>query len=206
MLQRPIPRGRPPTNPEERVDDRHIERARAGDLDAREEIFEAWLPVVLGWCARLGGPRVDPEDAAHDVFMVVIRRLHTLQRTEAFSSWLFGITRRVLRQHRRRSWVTRWLPDREIDDVPDLRLGVEAGALSKELCLQVWRVLEDLPSAQREVLVLTDIEDRTLKEVSEILGVAQGTVASRVRLARTKFERYARSRRLNHLIQPEVDP
>jgi len=56
---------------------------------------------------RLGGPRIDAEDAAHDVFLVVFRRLPDLDDPQAFRSWLFGITRRVVAAHRRRAWVRR---------------------------------------------------------------------------------------------------
>ena len=148
--------------------------ARAGDEAAREAIFEAWLPVVLGWCARLGGPRVDAEDAAHDVFLVVIRRLEHVEQPERFAAWLFGITRRVLRQHRRHAWITRWQANWSLDEVPDAKPGAEASANSNQLCRQVWRILDELPAAQREVLVLAAIEDRPLREVAEILRVPPG--------------------------------
>ena len=170
--------------------------ASAGDEAAREAVFETWLPVVLGWCVRLGGPRVDAEDAAHDVFLVVMRRLGDVERPDRFAGWLFGITRRVLRQHRRRAWVTRWQPNRALDHIPDHMPGSDTRVAHNQLCQQVWRILDDLPPSQREALVLASIEERSLREVSQILGVPQGTVSSRLRLGRAKFERLARSRGL----------
>ena len=172
----------------------HVLVAHAGDEAAREAIFEAWLPVVLGWCARLGRPKVDAEDAAHDVFLVVIRRLENMEQPEQFAAWLFGITRRVLRQHRRRAWITRWQANWSLEEAPDAKPGAEASAGSNQLCRQVWRILDELPPSQGEVLILAAIEDRPLREVAEILNVPEGTVASRVRLARAKFERLARAR------------
>ena len=69
------------------------------------------LPQVLQWCARLGGPLVDPEDAAQDVFIVVLTRIGQLRDPELFRPWLFGVVRRVLAKHRRRVWLKRWVGD-----------------------------------------------------------------------------------------------
>src|SRR5690349_13526144 len=91
-------------------DDRLVRAAQDDTPGALDRLCTWWLPVVLGWTTRLGGPRVDPEDAAHDVFLVVFRRIGELERPEAFQSWLFGIARRVIAGHRRRAWLRRWLP------------------------------------------------------------------------------------------------
>ena len=58
----------------------------------------------------------------------------------------------------------------------------------------VWEILDELPLAQREVLVLCDLEGRTREEVAELLGVSSGTIKGRLRLGREKFRRMARSR------------
>lgn len=168
-----------------------LRRAAAGDVRARDALFDTFLPVVLRWCIRLGGPRVAPEDAAHDVFIVVLRKLDSLENPERFTSWLFGITRRVLRKHRGRAWVMRWTGG-DIVDSSDPRQDPARDLESSETTRKVQRALAELPEKQREVLVLCDLEERTAPEVAELLGIPLGTVASRLRLAREKFERVAR--------------
>ena len=74
-----------------------------GTPGGREHLFDAWLPVVVRWCNHLGGRGVDAEDAAHDVFIIVLRRYDQVYDEAHLPAWLFGITRRVLAQHRRRS-------------------------------------------------------------------------------------------------------
>ena len=54
--------------------------AKEGDLGARDLLLKEWLPVVLRWCSALGGPRVDAEEAAHDVIMTVLRRKNPIVR------------------------------------------------------------------------------------------------------------------------------
>ncbi len=160
--------------------------ASRGEPGARDQLVDIWLPVVLGWCSRLGGPKVDAEDAAHDVLIVMLGRLDSLRDPGSFSSWLFGITRRVLAKHRRQAWVKRWVPG-FVPEAVDTGASPYQQTQLSETSRRVQQALEQLPPAQREVLVLCDLEERTDLEVSELLGIPLGTVKSRLRLARKKF-------------------
>lgn len=163
----------------------------AGDRVARGRLFDAWLPVVMRWCARLGGPGVDAEDATHDVFVRVLDRLPTLRDPAAFVPWLFGITRRTLAVHRRRAWLRRWVPGLA-PERPDPTADPERAHAAGELADAVERALDALPADLREVLVLTDLEDRPDTEVAALLALPRGTVKSRLRRARERFEAAAR--------------
>jgi RNA polymerase sigma-70 factor (ECF subfamily) len=160
-----------------------VAQAIADAPGALDRLCDAWLPIVLGWTTRLGGPRIDPEDAAHDVFLVVFRRLSEIQKPESFAAWLYGITRRVISAHRRRAWIRHWLPGAAIEapssDPDPYRQAEMAGVADR-----VWSALETLPTHHREVLVLCDLEERADSEVADMLGVPKGTVKSRLRRAR----------------------
>ncbi len=164
-----------------------------GDVDAAlsRRLDEA-VPDVLAWCRRLGGPKVDAEDAAQDVLLTAFTRLDSLRDPSCFHAWLYGITRRVLASHRRRAWVRRWVPGapaEALDRGPDPC----TSAQFSELSCEVQSILEKLPVHQREVLVLRDVEGRSDSEVAELLGIPVGTVKSRSRLARQRFRRFARN-------------
>lgn len=157
--------------------------AQANKPGALGRLFDQWLPVVLGWCKRLGSGRINAEDAAHDVFEIVLQRLSSLRDPSVFSSWLYGITRRVLAGHRRRAWFRKWLPGIEpegIDEGPSPFRRAE----QSEVAVRVQHALSQLTDAHREVLVLCDLEERADSEVAEMLGVPKGTVKSRLRRAR----------------------
>lgn len=160
-----------------------VRQAQAEVPGALDRLCDRWLPTVLGWTLRLGGPKIDAEDAAHDVFLVLFRRLGSLEDPSAFSSWLFGITRRVVAGHRRRAWVRRWLPG-AVPEREDPSLDPSAQAVQSDIADQVWVAIEALPSHQREVLVLCDLEERSDSEVAEMLGIPKNTVKSRLRRAR----------------------
>lgn len=164
--------------------------AREGDERAREALCEQWLPVVVRWCTRLGGPGVDADDAAADVFEKVLGRLEMLRNPRSFDAWIYGVTRRVLAAHRRRAWIRRWVPGIFVDP-SDPAASPQQNSESADISRKVQGILEMLPDEQREVLVLCDIEERTDLEVAGLTGVALGTVKSRLRLARSRFRREA---------------
>jgi RNA polymerase sigma-70 factor, ECF subfamily len=177
-----------------------LDAARRGDQDALAALLDEWLPVVLAWCKRLGGPRVDPHDAAQDVLIVVMDRLEKVWSADRFRPWLFGVTRRVLARHRRAAWVKRWVGDLFADPADEAR-GPERLAEMSETSRKVHRALDALSVDHREVIVLCDLEHRTDEEVAELLAVPVGTVKSRLRRARAAFRTAAIRQGLGPLVQ-----
>lgn len=178
-----------------------VRAARAGNSEALQDLMARALPCVLQWCTRLGGPRVDAEDAAHDVIVVVLTRIHTLSEPELFGPWLFGITRRVLAGHRRRRMFEAWIPGLA-------RTGPEsdphAQAELSDLGRQVQAALDSVSVDHREILVLIDIEERTEREVADLLSLPIGTVRSRVHRARQAFLLVARRLQLPAVVFERV--
>ncbi|MEQ1508729.1 MAG: sigma-70 family RNA polymerase sigma factor, partial [Myxococcota bacterium] len=159
----------------------------AGDR-ALDALAKAWLPHVYAWCHRLGGPGIDAEDAAHETLIAMCRNVSRVHGTEAFPSWLFGICRRVVANHRRRAWFRRWMPGPMVEKAsPDW--GPDRTAEANEAAVVVWKALDALPAAQREVLVLCELEERAGSEAADLLGVPIGTVKSRLRTAREAFRK-----------------
>jgi len=145
------------------------------------------IPVVLGWCKRLGGPQVVAEDAAADVMEIALRKRGSLRNPAALKSWLFGVTRRVLAGHRRRAWVKRWIPGMSVERV-ESPSDPHADAQTAQLARAVRAAIARLPEHHREVVVLCDLEERSDSEVAEILGVPKNTVKSRLRRARSALK------------------
>ncbi len=168
-----------------------VSAAREDRPGARDRLLDASLPLVLAWCRRMGGPKVDAEDAAHDVLVIVLTRMEGLRRDDRFESWLYGITRRVLAAHRRRAWVRRWVPGIP-PEAADRRADPCREAERSETVAEVHDLLDRMPARQREVLVLCEVEDRTDAEAALLLGIPVGTVKSRLRSARTRFRSLAR--------------
>lgn len=162
----------------------------AGDMVARERLLRAWLPQVIAWCKRLCGPRIDPDDVFQDVAEKVLTRMQTVREPDAFPGWLFQVVRSQANRHRRKAWMKRWIPGITTEGTDQGPSPERSSGLS-EISRQVQQVLEELPDAQREVLVLCFIEERSHSEVAEMLDLPIGTVKSRMRLARERFAREA---------------
>jgi RNA polymerase sigma-70 factor (ECF subfamily) len=119
---------------------------------------------------------------------IVLKRLHSLRDPACFRSWLYGITRRVIMRQRSRVWV------RRVVSLGETELEAQIMLPDRQVqCSQTGRkvqlALEKLPHAQREVLVLHELEERGVAEVAELLNIPVGTVKSRLRLARQRMRR-----------------
>lgn len=168
-----------------------LKRAQQGDSEAIAQLVDTWLPIVLAWCKRLGGPGVDAQDAAQDVLMLLMDRVGQVYTPEQFRAWLFGVTRRVLARHRRSGWVKRWWGESATEPADTESKGPERFAEMSQTSRLVQQVLGGLAIHHREVIVLCDLEHRTDEEVAELLSVPVGTVKSRLRRARIAFREAA---------------
>ena len=161
-----------------------IEALRAGDDGARDRLYRDHAEQVLTWTIRLAGPGMDPEDLAHEVFIVALKGIHRFRGDCALSTWLFGITRRVLANARRRQACRR---------VVGRERGAEraVGGVDAEGSIQaaqerqgVREALQALSPKHREVIVLVELEQRSTAEAAAMLGVPPGTVHSRLHAGR----------------------
>jgi RNA polymerase sigma-70 factor, ECF subfamily len=168
-----------------------VTAATAGDPRALDLLAERCAPLVLGWCRRLSGPKVNADDAAQDVMERVLGRIHTLENVDGLEPWLFGLTRRRLADLRRTAWVARWAPGFVLEQ-PSPSPDSERLASLSELSRRVQDTLDALPVREREALVLLHVEGRTSAEAAAILGVPVGTVKSRMQSGRARFLKAAR--------------
>ena len=135
---------------------------------------------------RLGLSECDADDASQQVFLVAHRRLADIA-PETEQAFLLQTALRVAAEFRRS------LKRRREDDHEDLPVLVDTAASPEELADRrkartvLDRALEAMPMDLRQVLVLFDLEELTTAEVSNVLHVPKGTVASRLRRAREVF-------------------
>jgi RNA polymerase sigma-70 factor (ECF subfamily) len=161
--------------------------ARATTLDFAE-VYEAHLAFVWRNLRRLGLRDAAIDDAVQEVFIVVHRRLAELATVESLSGWLYGVLRRVAATHRRS--VRR----RGTDALPETLAGglgpaPDEAAARAQASRWLAGFLDELPEDQRHVFVLIELEQLPAGEVAASLGLSINTIYSRLRLARSRFER-----------------
>ena len=156
------------------------------DPHAVDRLYREHAGAVLGWVIRRGGPRLDAEDVAHQVFEIALKRLPTFRGESALRTWLYGVTRRVVANARRRAAFWSFV---SLDGFQRSDPGASPEDHSQRLEQRriVQSALEELTFTGREVVVLVDLEERPATEVAELLGVPVGTIYSRLHHARRAF-------------------
>ncbi len=167
-----------------------IERARAGDTRAFEDLARREERALYRHALRIVGTTSDAEDVVQDALFSAWRSIASFQGL-SFRAWLFRIaTNRALdqlRSRKRRPELPLDPPDD--DDVtwaepvapgPDLTQLVG----DREALAAVETALESLPAEQRTALLLRDVEGFAYEEIAVITSVEIGTVKSRIHRGR----------------------
>ena len=170
-----------------------IERLRAGDPRAFEELVRAYQHRVFGVAVRMLGNAAEAEDIAQEVFLRVHRSVREFRGDAKLSTWLYAITSRLClnrlasaeRRHSRAG-------SEALAEVPD---GDSGGGLEREEVETALRqAIAALPEERRIVVVLRDLEGLSYEEIARALDLEPGTVRSRLHRARmdlkAKLERF----------------
>lgn len=156
------------------MDDNELIAAVAGgDHGALRELFTrhaAWLAARL----RAVLPAADVEDVLQETFLAVWRGAAGY-RSECASGWLWGIARRQAALWLRR----RGRPELPLPTEAPARVDPADAALSRAQLADAVEALGPEGSPRRETWRLMYVEDRTVAEVAELMGVPVGTVKSR---------------------------
>jgi RNA polymerase sigma-70 factor (ECF subfamily) len=155
-------------------------------------LYRTHVRQVARWAGRLGGPTLDVEDVVHEVFTIAHERLPTFRGDSSVTTWLFGITERVVRHRRRRARWRRWLSGSADESAGHLPApGPDAVRLveRQETARAVYAILDRLPERDRQVLILFELEDLSGDEVGQLLGVSPANARLRLHRARARFLR-----------------
>ena len=165
---------------------------------AFEEIFDRYASKVYGLAFSISHNQIDAEDILQDVFLTLVKKIHTFERKATFSTWLYKVTVNASYMHYRAKGkkyqsdisLENYVPydengtlmgrikSKDWSDRPDEIL------LSKEALEIIEKAIGDLPEHYRVVCYLRDVEDKSNDEVANILGISVGTVKSRLHRAR----------------------
>lgn len=167
-----------------------VEKFKNGKEEAFEEIVRRYQKKVYNTTYRMLGNPEDAWDFAQEVFIRVFRNLHRFQGRASFSTWLFAIATNICRDElrkRQRKVKTQSLSepikmkDGEIErEVMDNSMIPEEITLHRELQGKIQTIIDTLPLEQKEVIILREFQDFSYDEIAETIGVAVGTVKSRI--------------------------
>ena len=189
LLDRPAPA---PALDEAEVDPdlEWVDRWRAGDEGAFETLMKRHERRVFGLLMRMMGDRTEAEDVFQETFLNLHRNGHRFRRESRFSTFVYRVAvnaalnrRRSLGRRRARleNLSTRQAAG---DDLPSAPRGPEDAAQGGQIQARVQEEIERLSPNLRAPLVMYDLEGLPYAEIAEVLGLAEGTVKSRIHRAR----------------------
>jgi RNA polymerase sigma-70 factor (ECF subfamily) len=136
---------------------------------------------------NVSGPEVD--DAAQQVFMVLVSREGLTIKPGSERAFLYGVALRVAKEFRRKtmSQLNHISPDPEV--LVDRTHDAEADAQRSQARRQLDGILVRMPDSLKEAFILFELEDMSVPQIAELLSIPTGTVASRLRRARALFQK-----------------
>lgn len=159
-----------------------IDAARRGEPTAIAELLVACRRDVRRY-AQHSCAISDVDDAVQEALLVLSRFVSGLRHARALSTWLFRIVRRECRRLARTT--LHWDPWQEA------KVEALVGSRSSHaLRLDVAAALESLPPDAREIIVLRDFEERTIREIADQLGLTIPATKSRLHRARELTREY----------------
>ncbi len=168
---------------------RRFQRGQPGAFDALFERYKDYVYRVAFFVTRNSG---DAEESTQEAFLDV---LHALPRYKVdgparFETWLYKVTVNRCRSRFRRKRP----PSADWDELADeLIAGVngdpEHSALKSEMRNAIWKAVDGLPDAQREIVALRYLSDLSYDEIAEALGLNLGTVKSRLYYAHQALQK-----------------
>jgi RNA polymerase sigma-70 factor (ECF subfamily) len=159
-----------------------------GNTEAIEAILLRYQPSLTRFARKFCATPDDVEDAVQETLWIIYRKINHLRASKAFVSWIFQIVRNqcyALLRHQKYD-----ADCIEISKLDYLEYATDADhELYRTLTHDLITAIEQLPSRQREVLILRDIQGMTAPEVANTLNITIETVKSRLHYTRTALRK-----------------
>jgi RNA polymerase sigma-70 factor (ECF subfamily) len=161
-------------------------RARRGDASAFEELVHALETPLFYYVRRLVGSEEDAWDILQEAWVKAYRNLGSLRETNRFRVWLYSISHKTAMSHQRGVYRKRSV----IEDAPMPEMAEDPNDIpNPEDAERVHAALDRIELPFREVLTLHFLEDLSVEETAQIIGVPAGTVKSRLYYAKQALKK-----------------
>jgi RNA polymerase sigma-70 factor (ECF subfamily) len=180
-----------------------VARIQGGDLDALGELYQTYHASVYRTALAITRDEKVAEDILQETFLRVYTYAHSIDQTVPLGPWLYRVAVNLAYSWARQ--VKRWL--HSFQDVLDRWASPVQWRPELETEDEEWRqilqqAIDALPPRHRVVIILRYLEGLSLKEISYIIDVPEGTVKSRLHYARESIRRVILEK--EHRLVPEV--
>jgi RNA polymerase sigma-70 factor (ECF subfamily) len=172
------------------TDERLVERARGGDVDAFEQLYRLYAGRVYALCLRLAADPVAARELTQDTFVRAWRALPRFRADARLGTWLHRIAVNAMlersRSDRRRTERVSLAEDE--DASPSALAGV-VRAPDVATAIDLEHAIGALPPGVRRAFVLHDVEGYSHEEIATMTGLAPGTLRAQLHRARELLKR-----------------
>jgi RNA polymerase sigma-70 factor, ECF subfamily len=173
-----------------------VERLKAGDHQALEALFNLYSSKLYNVAHRIFGDVADTQEVIQDVFWTAYRKAKTFRGNSRFSTWLYKLTINAslgrIRRSRKNKKVEyeKFLPKFQEDGhhlvrpVVDWSNTLEEDCAKQELQQLLKEALDQLKPIDKSVVVLSDLEGMSDKEIAATLELTVSAVKTRLHRAR----------------------
>jgi RNA polymerase sigma-70 factor (ECF subfamily) len=167
-----------------------VQSALAGRASGFEELVRRYQRPIAAYVYRMVGDYDAALDLTQEVFIKVYNSLGRYRSEFKFSTWIYKIAHNAaidhLRRHnaREQTLSSSDAPERSEVVLESRRLTPEQESERKERCSEIETVVQLLPHAYRELIVLRHSHDLSYDEIAEVTGLPLGTVKNRLFRAR----------------------
>jgi RNA polymerase sigma-70 factor (ECF subfamily) len=151
-------------------------RCQRGERAAFDELVRAWERKLFFYVRRLVADEEDAWQILQEVWLQVLRGIHSLREPSRLPVWLYAVTRNTVMSHHREEYAR----ERLLDAVEHLESTGEDEQATFDDAELVYHGLSRIPRVDREVLTLFFLQDLSIDEVAEVLLIPPGTVKSRL--------------------------
>jgi RNA polymerase sigma-70 factor, ECF subfamily len=169
-----------------------IERAKHGDAEAFQALYDRHKRRVYSLCLRMTANTAEAEDLTQEAFLQLYRKITTFRGESAFSTWLHRLSVNVVLMHLRKKNLPvvslEETTQGSDDDSPRKDFGADDLALAGSIDrLQLQKAVDDLPPGYRTIFVLHDVQGYEHNEIAAIVGCSIGNSKSQLHKARMKL-------------------
>jgi RNA polymerase sigma-70 factor (ECF subfamily) len=183
-----------------------IERAKQGDGEAFEALYNLHKRRVYSLCLRMTANTAAAEDLTQEAFLQLFRKISTFRGESAFSTWLHRMAVNVVLMQLRKKGLPVVALEETLEmeeEGPRKEPGAEdlnlAGSIDR---MQLQQSIGALPPGYRMIFLLHDVEGYEHNEIAEMVGCSIGNSKSQLHKARMKLREFLKTSRAEKATKP----